>query len=401
MNRRSNHMPLSPLESLVRAVFAKVRNGRLTFIKPNGDREEFGDPTLGASAELRVLNPRFYRRVALGGDIGFGEAYMHGDFETDNLTALLTIFIQNPQLTRDEAVSTSFLARGFNRMLHWMRRNTVANSRDNIMAHYDLGNEFYSLFLDPSMTYSCAIFDDGKPCLTSGQHRKLDAIAEIADVQPGDRVVEIGCGWGSFASRTASVRGAHVDGITISPSQLEYAQRRVRDDGVGDKVNLKICDYRHAEGTYDRLGSIEMIEAVGAEYLNSFFAKCSDLLKSGGRMGLQVITIPHARYDSYRRSVDWIQKHIFPGGFLPSEQAMAESVASSSKLRIDRIDQIGDHYGQTLRGWREKFHGNWDRIKTLGFDDVFRRTWEYYLAYCEAGFTTRYIGVAQIGLVKS
>ena len=385
-------------QNIVLSLLSKIENGRLILSLPGGDTREFGDAAKGPDVRLEVLRPRFFTRVCLGGDIGFGEAYMHGDFETDDLTGLLRLFILNPGLTRDDAVSTSGFVRIFNRMLHWMRRNSVRNSRGNIMAHYDLGNGFYSRFLDPSMTYSCAVFESDADCLTTGQHRKLDAIADLADVQPGDRLLEIGCGWGSFAARTARERGASVDGVTLSPSQLEWARRHAGESGVADRVNLRICDYRNLEGTYDRIASIEMLEAVGPQYLNAYFGACGRLLKPGGRMALQVITIPDERYESYRTSCDWIQKHIFPGGFLPSLGAIRKAVKESSNLVIDRVIPIGDHYARTLAGWRQRFHAHWPEIQSLGFDTLFRRMWDYYLSYCEAGFSTRFIHVLQIGL---
>ena len=391
-------MLASTAQNIVLSLLAKIENGRISLSLAGGQIREFGDPAKGPSVCVHVLRPRFFTRVCLGGDIGFGEAYMHGDFETDDLTGLLRLFILNPGLTRDDAVSTSRFVRVFNRMLHWMRRNSVRNSRGNIMAHYDLGNGFYSRFLDPSMTYSCAVFENEAECLTTGQHRKLDAIADLADVQPGDRLLEIGCGWGSFAARTARGRGASVEGVTLSPSQLEWARRHAEESGVANQVNLRICDYRHLEGRYDRIASIEMLEAVGPQYLPTYFGACGRLLKPGGRMALQVITIPDERYDAYRGSCDWIQKHIFPGGFLPSLGAIQKAVKESSNLVIDRVIPIGDHYARTLAGWRQRFHAHWPEIQSLGFDTLFRRMWDYYLSYCEAGFSTRFIHVLQIGL---
>jgi cyclopropane-fatty-acyl-phospholipid synthase len=392
-------MPEALAQSLVCSVFQRIENGQLILRLPKGGERHFGDPARGPTVRVDVLHPRFFRRVCLGGDIGFGDAYLHGDFETDDLTELLRLFVRNPALARDDAVGTSFLVRGLHRLLHAWRRNSVRNSRGNIMAHYDLGNDFYRRLLDASMIYSCAVFQDPQDCLNTGQHRKLDTVADLADVQPGDRLLEIGCGWGGFATRIAGQRGARVHGITLSPSQLAWARRQADEAGVGDRVEFELRDYRHLEGRYDRIASIEMLEAVGPQYLGAYFARCAAALRSGGRAALQVITIPDARYAAYRKSCDWIQKRVFPGGFLPSLGALQEAVRESPSLVLEQVSSIGSHYARTLQEWRARFHRHWPEIREWpGFDDRFRRLWDYYLSYCEAGFSTGFIDVHHLTL---
>jgi cyclopropane fatty-acyl-phospholipid synthase-like methyltransferase len=329
--------------------------------------------------------------LALGGDVGFGESHTDGEWTTDDLPALLTLLVRNLERLGAAAVSPGLAARFANCILHACRRNTARGSRRNIRAHYDLGNDFYQLWLDPeTMLYSCAVFGRPGQTLADAQRAKIQRIIELAGIGPDHHVLEIGCGWGGFAIEAARRTGCRVTGITISEAQLQLARERVASAGLADRVDLRRLDYREVTGQYDRIVSIEMLEAVGHEYFGVFFRKCADVLKPGGRIALQVITIPDGRYESYRRSPDWIQKHIFPGGLLPSRSILDAAMASAG-LRVERADNIGRHYPATLRAWRERFNARADDLSRMGFDAAFQRQWNYYFAYCEAGFSTEFI----------
>jgi cyclopropane-fatty-acyl-phospholipid synthase len=279
-----------------------------------------------------------------------------------------------------------------NRILHARRRNTPQGSRRNIRAHYDLGNDFYCLWLDPeTMLYSCALFEHPDQTLAEAQAAKIRRIVELAGIGPEHHVLEIGCGWGGFAIEAVRRTGCRVTGITISEAQLKLAQERVRAAGLADRIDLRLMDYRDLDGQYDRIVSIEMLEAVGHEYFEVFFRKCAQVLKPDGRAVLQVITIPDERYDAYRRNPDWIQKHIFPGGILPSRSILAAAMEKAGRLRVVHADNIGPHYASTLRAWRDTFDARADDLRLMGFDNTFQRKWDYYFSYCEAGFATGYI----------
>ncbi|MDE2142796.1 MAG: class I SAM-dependent methyltransferase [Elusimicrobia bacterium] len=384
--------------AIVLSSLDKIRNGRLTMTLPDGTHRVFGDPESPVRADIRVRRAAFFKRVLLWGDVGFGEAYQAGDFETDDLTALIRLFIENGEAMEAENSRFALWGKIRNRLRHALNRNTPAGSRRNIYAHYDLGNEFFKLFLDPTMMYSCARFADGDT-LESAQLRKVNSILDKAGVGAGDHVLEIGSGWGSLAAEAVK-RGARVTTLTISEKQFEHCRARFAREGIADRAEVRFCDYRVAEGRYDKIVSIEMIEAVGHEFLGTFFATCDRLLKPDGLVVIQGITIPDQRYEAYRRGCDWIQKHVFPGALLPSLTAMCDALTRNTNLVVDDVENIGVHYARTLREWRRALLAQGDRVKAQGFDDVFLRTWDYYFSYCEAGFATRTLGDVQLVLTR-
>ncbi len=362
----------------------------------SGSHRTFGRPKFDEKAHVEVLDQRFFREIALGSSLGAGDAYVRGYWKSANLLAVMRLFAK--ELNQQEDLNTFALplrALG-RRLLQRTTRNSRSGSRRNIRRHYDLSNELFALFLDPTMTYSCGVFADSTDSLEAASLSKYELICQKLQLSADDHVVELGCGWGGFAEYAASHYGCRVTGVTISAEQLKFAKERIARAGLAPRVELRFCDYRDLEGSFDKLVSIEMIEAVGHEYLPTFFEKCNALLKPTGQMLLQAITIPDDRYDYYRRHVDFIQKYIFPGGCLPSLGVLASSASRASDLRITHVEDFAADYAQTLLLWRDKFHQSLDEIKQLGFDDVFIRTWDYYFAYCAAGFLERQIGVAQL-----
>jgi cyclopropane-fatty-acyl-phospholipid synthase len=347
-----------------------------------------------------VVDPAFYRHVALGGSLGAAEAYMKGLWQTDDLVAVIRLFARNTiaseAMDRGWALLTWPLRKAFN----LLRRNSKTGSRRNIAEHYDLGNDFFALFLDETMTYSCGIFERPDSTLQQASLAKYDRICRKLRLRATDHVAEIGTGWGGFAVHAASQYGCRVTTTTISHRQYEYARRRVAEAGLADRVRVLCRDYRDLDGAYDKLVSIEMIEAVGHEYLPAYFAACDRLLKPDGMMALQAITIPDQRYDTYRKTTDFIQRYVFPGGCLPSLGAMCDSVRKGTDLRIVHLEDFASHYARTLAQWRNRFRQQADAIRALGFDEPFLRCWEYYFGYCEVGFAERQIGVSQITLCK-
>ncbi|MBA4104534.1 MAG: SAM-dependent methyltransferase [Pirellula sp.] len=352
------------------------------------------------AARIEVLDPRFYRSVACGGSLGFGRAYVDGEWTTPDLPTLLQRLARATVGNARVEGPATWPARIARTIRQLGRRNTRRGSRRNIHAHYDLRNEFFALFLDESMTYSSGLFEGPETTLAESQIAKYDRIAQRLQLNQRDHVVEIGCGWGGFAEHAASRYGCRVTGVTISQAQFDYARRRIAAAGLDDRVEIRLCDYRDLQGRYDKLASIEMIEAVGHEFLPTFFAKCSSLLKPTGLMMLQAITIPDQRYRHYRRSVDFIQEYVFPGGNVPSVGAICDAVAASTDLRLLELADFAGDYARTLLAWREACQANAARIAALGFDDRFQRTWDYYLCYCAAGFLERQIGLAHILLAK-
>jgi cyclopropane-fatty-acyl-phospholipid synthase len=348
---------------------------------------------------LIIHDPRFYTRTALHGNIGLGESYMAGEWSCEDLAGLLTVLASIDRSTPHRRfLRWSRLSHAVASLRHVLRPNSRRGSRRNIVAHYDLGNEFFETFLDPTMQYSCARFDAPTDSLEAAQNRKMDAIMEKANLQATDHVLEIGCGWGAFAVRAARRVGCKVTAVTLSDQQYERSRRRVTEAGLEGQVSVRRCDYRDIDGQFDKIVSIEMLEAVGHAYLGAFFHTCDRLLRDGGRVALQVITIPDQRYETYRRGSDWIQKHIFPGGLLPSLNAMSAAMTLNSRLVVDRLEGMGLHYASTLRVWRHAFERRADVVAAQGFDEAFRRKWIYYFAYCEAGFATRYLNVLQMVL---
>jgi len=348
--------------------------------------------------ELHILRDAFFRRLGAAGKIGFGEAYMAGDWEAaGDLAAVLEPFAAN--LERLVPPPLQRLRRFFEPRLPGSERNTVEGAARNVRLHYDLSNELFELFLDETMTYSCAIFEPGDT-LAEAQRRKLQAMADLAGVRSGHRVLEIGSGWGGMAIHLATTYGCRVTTITISPEQAEFARRRVTAAGVQDLVDVQLCDYRRVTGRYDRIVSIEMFEAVGERYWRQFFAACERLLAPGGRLAMQTITMPHRRYRASRRSYTWIHKYIFPGGLIPSIEAVEEAVTRGSALCVSDRVEIGRHYATTLRAWRQRFTDRREQVLEQGFGEEFIRMWELYLAHCEAGFATAQLGDVQLALER-
>jgi cyclopropane-fatty-acyl-phospholipid synthase len=401
--KAQNYLALS-LQSFMRNLFwsrmEKLRQGRLVCIE-GAQRRVFGGPAetpLAATIEIR--DPRFFRYVIFGGSLGAAEAYIQGFWSCDNLVALVRIFCRNAEVL-------SGIERGFARFLnllrtaaHRMQRNTLSGSRRNIAAHYDLGNDFFSLFLDETLAYSCAIFPGKESSLHEASIAKFDRICQKLELSEKDHVLEIGSGWGGFALHAASRCGCRVTALTISRRQYEFTVKRVKEAGLTDRICVLLQDYRDHEGAYDKLVSVEMIEAVGYQYFDTYFAKCSRLLKPDGRMLLQAIVFPDQQYERYRRSVDFIQKYIFPGGCLPSVGEICRSIGRASGFRLSHLEDITPHYAETLAHWRQRFRTESDRIRNLGFNDEFIRTWEFYFCYCEGGFRERAIGDVQILLTK-
>jgi cyclopropane-fatty-acyl-phospholipid synthase len=365
--------------------------GRLRIILPSGALYEKVGHGPGPEATLNIRRWRMLRRVLAGGDIGFAESYLQGDWTTPDLTSVIRFAARNSDAL-EPAIQGSTPMRIINRLGHMFRANTKRGSRRNIEAHYDLGNEFYKLWLDPSMLYSSAIWDETTPTLEAAQARKLNRIREKLDLSGGETVLEIGCGWGALAAHLATQADAKVTGITLSPSQLAWARDVVAKTGKDDQVDLRLQDYRDVQGKFDRIVSIEMFEAVGEAYWPKYFETLKRCLKQGGKIVLQIISIEEKRYLSYRRDTDFIQKYVFPGGFLPSDRALEVEIGKAG-LALRQIEHFGKSYARTLAEWRSRFMTHWSTIAPLGFDQRFHRLWEYYLSYCEAGFEERSIDV--------
>ncbi|MCA9187466.1 MAG: cyclopropane-fatty-acyl-phospholipid synthase family protein [Pirellulaceae bacterium] len=348
-------------------------------------------------ATWKIADDRFYSEVVRGGSLGMAESYLRGDWHADDLTKLLSILYRNER--RQIAVKSAFHA-AVTRLIGRLRRsvndNTIRGSRRNIAAHYDLSNEFFELFLDPTLMYSSAFFEHDGMSLHDASIAKLKRICQKLDLQPSDHVLETGTGWGGFALHALRHYDVSLTTTTISAAQLERARNRFAEAGLDSRIRLLDVDYRKLTGQYDKLVSIEMVEAVGERFLDTYFRQCGRLLKPGGRFVLQAIVMPEQRYDAYRRGVDFIQKYIFPGGFLPSLAAMAQSVGRTSNLRLREVEDISPHYVRTLREWRTRFMHRLEEVRQLGFDDRFIRMWEYYLCYCEVAFREQAVRVVQI-----
>jgi cyclopropane-fatty-acyl-phospholipid synthase len=383
------------------ALLAQMREASITIIEANecaivGIAE--GDDVLRVT--LNIRDPETWQRIALGGTVGAAESYMDGQWDASDLTTLIRILVRNREVMDRMEGGLAGFAAALLRTWHQFRRNTAAGSRRNIAAHYDLGNDLFRLFLDETMMYSSAIYRDSSESLETAQARKLDRICRKLGLGPESRVIEIGTGWGGFAIHAARHFGAHVTTTTISREQREMAQARVQEAGLGDRVRILDRDYRDLDGTYDRLVSIEMIEAIGHQYLDTYFGKVSSLLVDDGMALIQAITIEDHRYEQALHSVDFIKRHIFPGSFIPSVGAMTGSIARSSNLKLFHLEDIGPSYALTLAAWRERFNREVDRIRALGYPERFIRMWNYYLCYCEGGFVERSIGDVHLLLVK-
>ncbi len=377
--------------------------GSVTVTFPDGSIRRFGSAGSPLETQIRINEWRAFGRLILGGDLGAAEAYADGDWEATDLVKLVRIFIANSgRFDRDTPLVA--VRNLWERVRHATRRNTRHGSKKNIVAHYDLGNEMYQLFLDESMVYSCALFEENGESLERAQQRKLMRVAELARLSPGLHVLEIGCGWGAFAILAAKLFGCRVTGLTLSREQAEWARRRVKEEGVEDLVTIELKDYRALAGSgclFDRVVSIEMLEAVGYEYLGTYFRSVDAFLGSGGVAVIQFISIPDARHERLLRRPDFIKRHIFPGSHIPSVGAVAAAIARSSRLSIESLDSIGPHYAETLRRWRVRFLENRGQIARLGYPESFLRMWEYYLAYCEGGFASRFVNDFQMVLSRA
>ncbi len=366
-----------------------------------------GSVTLGQSggendllAHVHVRSPEFYRQVAMNGSVGAGEAYMDGHWTCSDLVALVRLLVRNRELLDGMETGLARLGGVAMRALHAFRRNTRDGSRRNIAAHYDLGNELFELFLDENLMYSSAIFADADESLETASLRKLERICRKLDLKPSDHVVEIGSGWGGFSLYAAANHGCRVTTTTISAEQHALATQRVAAAGLADRVTVLLQDYRDLDGNYDKLVSIEMIEAIGHQYMDAYFRKCASLLKPDGLALIQAITIEDSRYEQALRSVDFIKRHIFPGSFIPCVSAMLASSSRASDLRMVNLEDIGASYALTLNHWRQRFLARRDDLRRLGYDERFARMWEFYLCYCEGGFIERSIGTVQMLLAR-
>ncbi|KQR67805.1 cyclopropane-fatty-acyl-phospholipid synthase [Rhizobium sp. Leaf384] len=369
--------------------------GCLRLTLPDGRTFVIKGRAPGPNAAVTLHNWNLPQRALANGTIGVAESYMDGDWESPDVGAFLELFLVNAEMGRHFPNGARGLLRFVEKLRHWMNANTKAGSKRNISAHYDLGNAFYAQWLDPSMTYSSALYTTGANDLQSAQRAKYKALADAAGIGPNDHVLEIGCGWGGFAEYAASEIGCRVTGLTISREQLDFARARMEKAGLADKVDIKFQDYRDETGTYDRVVSIEMFEAVGEKFWPTYFSQVRRCLKPGGRAGLQIITIKPESYREYRANPDFIQKYVFPGGMLPTREHL---VSLGSKVGLTMVGDLGFglDYARTLAEWRERFWLVWPKIEPLGFDLRFKRLWEFYLFYCEAGFRAKNIDVRQV-----
>lgn len=379
---------------LVDRHLSHVRHGRLTVISAFGTRN-YGSPG-DLTATVHVADHSSYRRVLTGGTLAAARAYVRGEWSTDDLPAACRIVARNLDAANRLDGGWARSAKPFLSAVQWARRNTRGGSRRNIRAHYDLGNDFFQLFLDETMTYSAAVFDDDAATLADAQRGKIDRLLGKLRLRPSDHLLEIGTGWGALAMRAASHYGCRVTTTTISRQQQAWAQQRIQEAGLSARVSVRLADYRDLRGRWDALVSVEMIEAVGAEFLETFFGQCARCLAPGGRMAVQAITVPDDRYETYLRSVDFIRQDVFPGSCLVSVGAMNRAVTRSSDLRQESMEDLTPHYARTLRLWRARFLARLDDVRRLGYTDDFIRRWDFYLASCEAGFAERATGLVQM-----
>jgi len=385
----------------VEGVLNSIREGRLVVTFPDGEIRGYGQEGAALQGDLTIDDHRFFSRVVLGSDIGLGESFMEGMWHSERPAETIRILVRNMDMAEDSELPVARLIHGLGHFLDRARHNTFVGSRRNIRRHYDLSNDFFGLFLDETMTYSAAIHRVSGESLEAAQGAKLRHLIEKARISKGDHVLEIGCGWGSFAVEAVRQTGCRVTGITLSEAQYAYARERVKAEGLEDRINLQLCDYRKMTGTFDKIVSIEMLEAVGHKYLGTFFSQCDRLLMPGGIAVLQVITVPDQQYDGYRKHEDWIQRHIFPGGHLPSLTVLCKAMTRHSRFIVEHLENIGPHYAETLRVWRERFEASAEKLSSLGFDEVLRRKWLFYLACCEAQFAERALANLQMVLTRA
>ena len=376
--------------------------GELRFIDVDGQQHVFGSRSaeFNLGCTVTIEHPQMFADAAFGGTVGAGEAYIRGLWRCDDLTALVRIFVANREQMNRMDSRWSLVSRPLLRLFHWANRNSKHGSARNIAAHYDIGNELYQLMLDETMAYSCAIFPRPETSLAVASTAKFEAACRKLDLKPTDHVFEIGTGWGGFALHAVERYGCRVTTTTISKEQHDYAVKKIAAAGLSDRITVLLKDYRDVEGQFDKLVSIEMIEAVGAQYLDTYFRQCARLLKPEGAMLLQAITLQDQHYERALKSVDFIQRYVFPGSFIPSIEAISRSLARASDFKIFHLQDIGPHYARTLRHWRERFFRNLGRVRELGYNDSFIRLWEYYLCYCEGGFLERQLGTVQMVLTR-
>ena len=382
-------------DKLVFNILAGINVGYLEITNYQGEVFKFGNPQDNLKAKLKIKKPNFSFNLIKGGSIGFAESYMRGEFETDNLSNLIEITARNIKIIYKFSGLLDFSIINFLKGI--FIKNTKNRSKENIAKHYDLGNDFFSLWLDETLTYSSGIFSETTKDLSDAQNNKYQKMIDLIKPNHGDRVLEIGCGWGGFAEYLGKKYDVKLDCITISKKQFEYAKRRIHNCGLNEKVNIEIKDYRDLKNKYNSIASIEMIEAVGQNYLESYFKTIKKNLSTDGRAAIQAITIDDSLFDRYKTKQDFIQKYIFPGGFLPSKNSLNKYV-SDNGLTIKSYDSYADHYANTLAIWKNEFNRKWDLIKKQGFDLTFKRMWEFYLSYCEAGFKSKNIDLIQFSI---
>ncbi|MCO5949757.1 SAM-dependent methyltransferase [Mucilaginibacter flavidus] len=388
-------------QDLVLKILGKMEKGNLYLTLTDGEQITIGNGEGSIAASIVVNSNEFYKRIILFGDIGFGEAYVDGLWDTDNITNVIKWVLLNienaPGISGSKIQALSLnLLKAYNKLSHFKRANTIEGSRKNISEHYDLNNDFFASFLDPTMTYSAAYFYRDGLSLQEAQLAKYERLCRQLHLRATDHVLEIGSGWGGNAIYMAKTYGCRVTSLTISEEQHKLAVERVEAEGLGDRVKILLQDYRLMEGVFDKIVSVEMLEAVGHKFMDVYFKKCHELLKKNGILAIQVITSPDSRYESLKKGVDWIQKHIFPGSLLPSVGAINSSINRTGDLTMVDLKDIGLDYAKTLKLWYDSFNANLSKVKTLGFDDTFIRKWNYYLCYCEAAFAMRNINVMHL-----
>ncbi|MDC3022751.1 cyclopropane-fatty-acyl-phospholipid synthase family protein [Candidatus Pelagibacter sp.] len=382
-------------DKIVFRILQDIDSGYLEITHFNGDIVKFGNPDDSLKANIKIKKPNFTFNLIKGGSVGFAESYMKDEFETDNLSNLIEITARNIKVIYKFSGLLDLPVINF--LKNILIKNTKSRSKKNIAKHYDLGNEFFSLWLDKTLTYSSAIFEEKNQDLSDAQNNKYQKLINLIKPKNGDKVLEIGCGWGGFAEYLGKKYDIKLDCITISKKQYEYAKERIHNCGLNEKVNIQIKDYRDLKDKYDSIASIEMIEAVGQNYLQSYFKTIKENLANGGTAAIQAITIDDSLFDRYKNKQDFIQKYIFPGGFLPSKNSLNKYM-SDNGLTIKSYNSYADHYSSTLSLWRNEFNKKWDLIKNQGFDSTFKRMWEFYLSYCEAGFKSKNIDLIQFSL---
>ncbi|MEM9801855.1 MAG: cyclopropane-fatty-acyl-phospholipid synthase family protein [Planctomycetota bacterium] len=398
---RSERAKPSLLERAVRSRLRGLTRGSLTVVAPGGV-EVYGTPPLDdlasgdVHATAEVLDARFWSALALRGSVGAGEAYAHGWWTSPEPTDVVRVFVANQDALDSMEKGLARLSVPFLKAYHALRDNTRRGAKRNISAHYDLSNDFFSLFLDPSMTYSSAVYERPDATLEEAQTAKIDRLCERLRLGPDDHLLEIGSGWGAFAARAASAFGCRVTTTTISREQYAHARERIARAGLEDRVDVVLKDYRDLEGTFSKIVSVEMIEAVGARHYESFFSTCQRLLAPGGALAMQAITIHDRHFERARRAVDFIQRHIFPGSCIPSVSALVDAARDASDMRLVQLEDVGAHYVPTLREWRDRLRSRRDEAQALGFDDTFLRLFDFYFSYCEGGFAERHISVAHM-----